>query len=50
MTLNGLNEAKRNSLSPTKFIYYSNPRVTKCDKYSEEVTLTVDKPLDPPES
>ena len=50
VTLNGLHEARRRSLSPTKFVYYSNARVTKFDRHSEEITLTIDKPIEPPES
>jgi len=47
-TMNGLSEARRQSLSPTKFIFYSNARVTKMDSKSDSVILTIDKPIDPP--
>ena len=49
VTLTGLKEAQRTSLSPSRFVYFSNPRVTKIDRFSEEITLTLDKPIDPPE-
>ena len=46
-TINGLTEAKRLSMSPEWFIYYSNAKVVKKDKYLEEITISVDKPTLP---
>lgn len=46
-TMNGISESKRREISPQKFLYYSNARVVFQDKYYEEITIAVNKPIAP---
>jgi len=48
--MNGLLESRRRKESPSKFLFHSNPQITLQDKYSEELTLTIDKPVAPNEN
>ena len=46
-TLNAIKEAERRSVAPDQFIFYSNPVITKCDKYTEELVIQLKKPNRP---
>lgn len=44
--LNGIHEAKRkNDPIQTNYLFFREPKIVLCDKYSEEITLELKKPI-----